>query len=58
MIELNNKKNIFVSFYTADEKLRKYEFFVGEKSKNRDKLIQSRTPKTVPARSGHLECMV
>ena len=40
----NDKKIICVSFYTADEKLCKYENFFGEKSKNRDKLIQSATP--------------
>ena len=40
MIESNNNKNICVSFHTADE----YENVSGEKSKNRDKLIQSATP--------------
>ena len=44
MIESNNKKIICVSFHTADEKLCKYENVSGEKSKNRDKLIQSATP--------------
>ena len=39
MIETNNEKNIWVSFYTADEKLCEYENFYGEKSKNRDKLM-------------------
>ena len=45
MIETNNEKTfICVSFCTADEKLCKYGNFFGEKSKNQDKLIQSRTP--------------
>ena len=45
MIELNNEKTfICVRFYTADGKLCEYEKFFGEKSKNRDKLIQSGTP--------------
>ena len=63
MIESNNKKIICVSFHTADEKLCKYENVSGEKSKNRDKLIQSATPEqqtkteTVPAISGYLEGM-
>ena len=38
------KTFICVSFYTADEKLCEYEKIFGEKSKNRDKLIQSGTP--------------
>ena len=32
---------INVRFYTADEKLCRYEHFFGKKYKNRDKLIQS-----------------
>ena len=37
------KHFICVSIYTADKKLCKYEFFFCEKSKNRDKAIQSGT---------------
>ena len=45
MIESNNEKTfIFVIFYTADEKLCECENCFGEKSKNRDKMIQSGTP--------------
>ena len=36
----NEKK---IRFYTADEKLCEYEKFIREKTKNRDKLIQSGT---------------
>ena len=44
MIESNNEKAfICISFYTTDKKLCEYEKFSGEKSKNRDKLIQSGT---------------
>ena len=44
MIESNNEKTfICISFYTADKKLCEYEKFFGEKSKNRDKVIQSGT---------------
>ena len=63
MIESNEKTFICVSFYTADEKLCKYEQFFGEKSKNQDKLIQSghrdSIPKTrtVSAKPGQLECL-
>ena len=63
MIESNNEKTfIFEFFYTADEKLCECEKCFGEKSKNRDKLIQSGNrdsiPKTgtVPAKPGQLEC--
>ena len=42
MIESNDE--IRVSFYTADEKLCKYEKVFGEKSKSQDKSVQSRTP--------------
>ena len=38
------KTFIYVSFYTVDEKLRDYEKFFGEKSKNRDKLNKSGRP--------------
>ena len=56
MIESNNEKTfIFVSFYTADEKLSEYEKNFGEKSKNRDKLIGSGT---VTAKPGQLECLL
>ena len=45
MIELNKEKTfICISFNTADKKSCEYEKFFGEKSKNRDKLIQSGTP--------------
>ena len=44
MIESNNEKAfICISFYTTDRKLCEYEKFFGEKSKTRDKLIQSGT---------------
>ena len=48
MIGSNNEKTLIcISFYAADEKLCKYEKscekFVGEKTKNQDKLIQTRT---------------
>ena len=46
MIGSNNEKTfICISFYIADEKLCGYETFFGEKSKNRDNLIQSGTPR-------------
>ena len=46
MIGSNNEKTfICISFYIADEKLRGYENFFGEKSKNRDNLIQPGTPR-------------
>ena len=45
MIHSNNEKAfICVSFYTAGKKLSEYEKFFGEKSQNRDKLIQFGTP--------------
>ena len=44
MIESNKEKNICVSFYTADEKLCKYDNFFSEKFENQNKLIQSETP--------------
>ena len=44
MIESNKEKNICVRFYTADEKLCKYEILFSEKSENQNKLIQSGTP--------------
>ena len=37
------KTFIWVNFHTAYEKLCEYENFLGEKSKNQDKLIQSGT---------------
>ena len=43
MIESNNEKRFCVSFYAAGEQLNEDEKFFGEKSKNRDKLIQSGT---------------
>ena len=44
MIVSNNEKtSICVRFYIADKKLCEYEKLFGGKSKNRDKLIQSRT---------------
>ena len=44
--ESNHEKTfICVSFYTADEKLNEYEKCFGEKSKSRDKLIPSGTPR-------------
>ena len=44
MKESNNEKNIYFYFYTTDEKLCEYAEFLGERSKNWDKLIQSGTP--------------
>ena len=44
-----------LSFYTADEKLCKYENSLGEKSKNRDKLIQSGTPRLHTKNRGCLD---
>ena len=45
MIESNNEKvSLCVRFYTVDEKLRECKNFFVEKSKNRDRLIQSGTP--------------
>ena len=42
MLVSNNEKTfVCVNFYTVDKKLRRYENGFGEKSKNRDKLIQS-----------------
>ena len=65
MIESNNKKTfIYINFYTADKKLCKYEKFLGEKSKNRAKLIQSGTPgqhtknRDCPGKTRQLECLL
>ena len=44
MIKSSNEKTFLsVGFYSADEKLTESENLFGEKSKNRDKLIQSGT---------------
>ena len=46
MIESNNEKALIsASFYNAGEKLKESEKSFGETSKNRDKLVQSGTPR-------------